>query len=171
VERLTSWPKRRDLPRANGRCLDHDRLRADPDLPPVYADRHRVMQVLQNLIGNALKFTPPDGHIVVEATLADDEVLFSVSDTGPGIAKEHLGDVFSRWQAKRTERLGAGLGLPIAKGIVDAHGGRIWVESEPEDGTTFSFTLPVASLTGVNALTSAAGSSGHRSHSAPRRGE
>jgi len=144
---------------------------ADPDLPPVYADRHRIMQVLQNLIGNSLKFTPPGGHIAVEAKLDGDDVLFSVSDTGPGIAKEHLGEVFSRWQAKRTERLGAGLGLPIAKGIVEAHGGRIWVESEPGDGTTFSFTLPVASLSEANALKSAAGSSGRRSHSAPRRGE
>jgi signal transduction histidine kinase len=73
-------------------------------------------------------------------------VLFTVSDTGPGIPKENLGDIFSPyWQAKRTERMGAGLGLPIAKGIVEAHGGKIWVESEPGDGTTFHFTLPVAS--------------------------
>jgi len=70
-------------------------------------------------------------------------VLFSVADTGPGIPKEHLGDIFSPyWQAKRTERMGAGLGLPIAKGIVEAHGGKIWAESEPGAGTQFYFTLP-----------------------------
>jgi signal transduction histidine kinase len=145
----------------------------DESLPPVYADRHRVMQVMSNLIGNSMKFTPPGGRIEVRATLGDGEVIFSISDTGPGIPKEHLSHIFSPyWQAKRTERLGAGLGLPIAKGIVEAHGGRIWVESEPDQGTDFYFTLPVARSESASALTSAAaGSGGHRSHSAPRTGE
>jgi len=116
---------------------------ADESLPPVRADRHRVAQVLSNLIGNSLKFTPPGGRITVRAQ-RDGEVLFSVSDTGPGIPREHLSDIFSPyWQAKRTERMGAGLGLPIAKGIVEAHGGRIWVESEQGHGTQFYFTLPI----------------------------
>ena len=113
---------------------------------PIYADRHRVMQVLSNLIGNSLKFTPEGGVVSVtaEAQTAH-EVLFIVSDSGPGIPPEHLGDIFSPyWQAKRTERMGAGLGLPIAKGIVESHGGRIWVESEPGKGARFYFTLPVA---------------------------
>lgn len=142
---------------------------ADEPLPPVYADRHRVMQVMSNLIGNSMKFTPPGGRIEVRAKqLEDQEVLFSIGDTGPGIPKEHLRHIFSPyWQSKRAERLGAGLGLPIAKGIVEAHGGRIWVESEPDQGTDFYFTLPVD----TSALTSAAGSGGHRSHSTPRRGE
>jgi len=142
---------------------------ADESLPPVYADRHRVMQVMSNLIGNSMKFTPPGGRIEVRAKqLEDHAVLFSISDTGPGIPKEHLSHIFSPyWQAKRAERLGAGLGLPIAKGIVEAHGGRIWVESEPDQGTDFYFTLPVD----ASALTSAAGSAELRSHSAPRRGE
>jgi signal transduction histidine kinase len=110
----------------------------------VRADRHRVMQVLSNLIGNSLKFTPPGGRITVSAKKADRHVLFTIADTGPGIPREHLSDIFSPyWQAKRTERLGAGLGLPIAKGIVEAHGGPIWVESEPGRGTQFYFTLPV----------------------------
>jgi signal transduction histidine kinase len=114
------------------------------NLPPVHADRHRVMQVLSNLIGNSLKFTPPDGEISVSATRRDGEVLFRIADTGPGIPRENLSDIFSPyWQAKRTERLGAGLGLPIAKGIVEAHGGRIWAESEPGQGTQFYFTLPL----------------------------
>lgn len=116
----------------------------DEHLPPVHADRHRVMQVLSNLIGNSLKFTPPGGRIDVRAQRRDAEVLFTVADTGPGIPKENLSDIFSPyWQAKRAERLGAGLGLPIAKGIVEAHGGRIWVESSDGKGTQFYFTLRV----------------------------
>jgi signal transduction histidine kinase len=142
--------------------------RTDDTLPPVHADRHRVMQVMTNLIGNSMKFTPPEGRIDVQAKLDGDSVLFSIRDTGPGIPKENLADIFSPyWQAKRAERLGAGLGLPIARGIVEAHGGRIWVESEQGRGTDFYFTLPVD----TSALTSAAGSSGRHSHSAPRRGE
>jgi signal transduction histidine kinase len=114
-------------------------------LPPVYADRHRILQVLSNLLGNAMKFTPSGGTIRFGAETRDSDVLFTVSDSGPGIPQEHLGDIFNPyWQAKRTERMGAGLGLPIAKGIVEAHGGRIWVESEPGKGTRFYFTLPVA---------------------------
>jgi signal transduction histidine kinase len=93
------------------------------------------------------------------------EVLFTVADTGPGVPKEHQRDIFSPyWQAKRTERLGAGLGLPIAKGIVEAHGGRIWVESEAGRGSRFYFTLPVAERgegSGVS-VTSAAGSEARR---------
>ncbi len=113
-------------------------------LPLVYADRHRVMQVMSNLMGNALKFTPGGGSIIVRATPKGGVVVFSISDTGSGIPKENLNDIFSPyWQAKRAERLGAGLGLAIAKGIVEAHGGRIWVESEPGRGTDFYFTLPV----------------------------
>jgi signal transduction histidine kinase len=113
-------------------------------VPAVFADRHRVMQVLSNLIGNSLKFTPPGGTISVLAVETAGEVLFTVSDTGPGIPPENLQDIFSPyWQAKRTERMGAGLGLPIARGIIEAHGGRIWAESEPGAGSRFHFTLPV----------------------------
>ncbi len=118
--------------------------RADEKSPAIYADRHRVMQVLSNLIGNALKFTPKGGVVSFSATPRNDEVVFTVSDTGPGIPRENLKDVFTPyWQAKRTERMGAGLGLPIARGIVESHGGKIWVESEPGAGTKFHFTLPV----------------------------
>jgi signal transduction histidine kinase len=115
-------------------------------VPRVKADRHRVMQVLSNLIGNALKFTLAGGVISLRAERRDEErVMFTVADTGHGIPRENLGKIFNPyWQAKRTARLGAGLGLPIAKGIVESHGGRIWVESEPEVGTRFYFTLPVA---------------------------
>jgi signal transduction histidine kinase len=111
----------------------------------VRADRHRVLQVLSNLIGNSMKFTPSGGIVGVRAEKRDGDVLFTITDTGPGIAQENLGDIFSPyWQAKRAERLGAGLGLPIAKGIVESHGGTIWVESEPGKGTRFYFTLPLA---------------------------
>jgi signal transduction histidine kinase len=114
-------------------------------VPHVWADRHRVMQVLSNLIGNAMKFTPKEGSVSYRADSRDSHVLFTVSDSGPGIPPENLENIFSPyWQAKRTARLGAGLGLPIAKGIVESHGGRIWVESEQEVGTKFFFTLPVA---------------------------
>jgi signal transduction histidine kinase len=115
------------------------------DVPPVYADGHRVMQVLSNLIGNAMKFTPRGGMITFQAESQGSSVMIGVADNGPGIPKENLGDIFNPyWQAKRTARLGAGLGLPIAKGIVESHGGRIWVQSEPGKGTKFFFTLPVA---------------------------
>ncbi|MFP5246811.1 MAG: ATP-binding protein, partial [Thermoanaerobaculia bacterium] len=138
----------------------HVEVRAEDALPPVYADHHRVMQVLSNLIGNSMKFTPPGGRVDVRATSRDGEVLFMISDTGPGIPKENLGDIFSPyWQAKRTERMGAGLGLPIAKGIVEAHGGSIWAESEPGVGTRFYFTLPVSTQ---SAVTSAAESAARR---------
>jgi signal transduction histidine kinase len=121
---------------------------SDPDSPSVRADRHRIMQVLSNLIGNSMKFTPPSGRIEFNAKKQDGMVLFTVSDTGPGIPNENLNDIFSPyWQAKRAERMGAGLGLPIAKGIVEAHGGKIWVESESGKGTRFYFTLPLAEVT------------------------
>ena len=135
----------------------------EEDLPPVRADRHRIMQVLSNLIGNSMKFTPPGGRIDVRAARRNRQVLFTVADTGPGIPKENLNDIFSPyWQAKRTERMGAGLGLPIAKGIVEAHGGRIWVESDPGRGTQFYFTLPLASDRESETLTSTAGSAALR---------
>jgi signal transduction histidine kinase len=118
-----------------------------PDLTPrVSSDRERVLQVFANLIGNAIKFTPKGGEIRILATSENSEIRFVVADTGPGIPAEHLNHVFDRyWQAKSTAKLGTGLGLSIAKGIVEAHGGRIWVESPPNAGAQFNFTLPVAS--------------------------
>jgi signal transduction histidine kinase len=119
------------------------RYRVADGVPPVHADHHRVLQVLSNLIGNAMKFTPAGGVVSYAAEPRRARVLFTVADTGPGIPREHLGDIFNPyWQAKRTERLGAGLGLPIAKGIVESHGGKIWVESRDGGGTKFYFTLP-----------------------------
>lgn len=119
-------------------------LRIDvPELENVWADRDRFHQVLENLIGNAIKFTPPGGRITVGAAPRDRQVLFWVADTGPGIPAEELPHLFDRfWQAKEGGRGGVGLGLFIVKGLVEAHGGRIWVESAPGSGSTFYFTIP-----------------------------
>ena len=121
------------------------RLEAAGALPQIWADRGRVLQVLENLIGNAIKFTQAGGCITVGAEPRPGEVLFSVADAGASIPAESLPRLFDRfWQAKRADRQGAGLGLPICKGIVEAHRGRIWVESAPNRGTTFYFTIPAA---------------------------
>ena len=118
-------------------------LSADPPGAVVRCDRERMLQVLSNLLGNAIKFTPEGGRVAVRAQLADGEATIAVQDTGRGISEHELPHIFDRfWQAKETHRLGAGLGLSIAKGIIEAHGGRIWAESEPGLGSTFSFTLP-----------------------------
>ncbi|MCO5170026.1 MAG: PAS domain S-box protein [Planctomycetes bacterium] len=120
------------------------RVEAPPDLPDVRADRDRLLQVLENLVGNAIKFTPPGGRITLGAAPGAGEVRLRVSDTGGGIAADDLPHVFDRfWQARRTDRGGAGLGLAIVRGIVEAHGGRVEVESAPGRGSTFSFTVPV----------------------------
>ncbi len=121
------------------------RLDVAEDLPEISADPHRLQQVFENLIGNALKFTGPGGTVTVGARAGDEEVTFWVSDTGPGIAPDDLDHVFDRfWQAREARPHGAGLGLPIVKGLVEAHGGRIWVESEVGRGTTFTFVVPIA---------------------------
>lgn len=118
---------------------------AAENLPAVFCDRNRIGQVLSNLLGNAVKFTPEGGCIRVFAKQMGGYVELSVSDTGPGISAEHLPNVFERyWQAKETRKLGSGLGLSIAKGIVEANGGEIGVESQPGMGARFYFTLPVA---------------------------
>ncbi len=107
-------------------------------------DRERLLQVFSNLIGNAIKFTPPGGRISIAAERDGDAVRFSVRDTGPGMERDALEHVFVPfWQAKDTARLGLGLGLAIAKGIVEAHGGAIGAESELGGGTSFHFTLPL----------------------------
>jgi PAS domain S-box-containing protein len=123
-------------------------LRADglEHVPDALGDSGRILQVLANLIGNAIKFTPAGGTVTVSADSDDGNVVFGVRDTGSGIRADELSRVFERrWRSveKNTEP-GSGLGLAIAKGIVDAHGGRIWVDSAPGEGSRFRFAIPVA---------------------------
>ncbi len=118
------------------------------DLPLVPADDLRLMQVLMNLVGNAIKFTQPGGRIIVRAALQEEQLLVSVEDNGPGIdpsEQQVIFDLFRR--SARNERVGgSGLGLALAKRLVELHNGRIWVDSTPGSGATFSFTLPLHPL-------------------------
>lgn len=118
---------------------------APAELPPMLVDASRIVQVLGNLLNNALKFTPDGGRIQVGAEVTGGHVVFSVSDSGPGIPVADQSRVFDRyWQSRRSaNKRGTGLGLSIAKGIVEAHGGRIWIESAPGEGATFLFCIPV----------------------------
>jgi signal transduction histidine kinase len=116
----------------------------DGELPEIAADFQRLLQILGNLLGNAMKFTPRGGHIVVGASQAAGEVIFRVSDTGRGIPLDQLPHLFSRFSRRRARSQdGVGLGLTICKAIVDAHGGRIWVDSGVGRGTTVWFTMPL----------------------------
>jgi signal transduction histidine kinase len=112
----------------------------------VLCDRDRMMQVFANLIGNAVKFVPPKGTITLSAVPSGSRVLVAVRDDGPGIPATRLPHLFQRyWQAEETASKGRGLGLFIAKGLVEAQGGAIWAESEVGVGSTFFLALPVAS--------------------------
>jgi len=125
-------------------------LELAPDLPRVQADEDRAVQVLTNLVGNALQYTSESGKVTVSATHLNDEVQIAVRDTGIGIPPEHLAHIFDRFyrvDKSRSRRAGggSGIGLTIARALVEAMGGRIWVESVGEDqGSTFTFTLKLA---------------------------
>lgn len=124
----------------------HLRLTCDSDssLRVVSVDPDRMMQVFGNLIGNAVKFTPEGGEILVTGESDAGSIRFSVIDSGPGIPPADLPNIFRpHWQAKKTAHLGAGLGLSIAKGIVEAHGGTMWADNVPGRGAAFHFTIPV----------------------------
>jgi two-component system sensor histidine kinase BaeS len=124
-------------------------LALQPDIPRVPADEYRALQVLTNLVGNALQYTPEQGRIRIAAQTTDQELIISVHDTGMGIPPEHLPHIFDRFyraDASRSRRAGggSGIGLTIARALVEAHGGRIWAESAGEgQGSTFTFTLPI----------------------------
>lgn len=109
----------------------------------VDCDLFRINQVLTNLIGNAIKFTPNRGQICVKVDRQEQNIITSVSDSGPGIASDNLSKIFDRyWQGQVPSHSGCGLGLSIAKGLVEAHGGKIWAESQIGNGSTFYFTIP-----------------------------
>jgi signal transduction histidine kinase len=127
--------------RSQGQSLSLDLA---SDLPPVQADPQLVRQIVANLVSNALRHAPDSGRVAVSAAGQADQVEISVVDNGPGIAPEDMAQVFDRfWRGHRSRAGSTGLGLNIARELVRAHGGRIWVESEPGEGATFRFTLPL----------------------------
>jgi two-component system phosphate regulon sensor histidine kinase PhoR len=116
------------------------------DLPPVFADLTRVQQVVVNLLHNAIKFTPSSGQVSVRCERQDQMIRFAVVDNGIGIDSDDLPRIFERFYKVDRSRAtsGTGLGLAIARHLVEAHGGKIWVESEVGKGSTFYFTIPIA---------------------------
>jgi PAS domain S-box-containing protein len=141
VAALLSEAIERVAPHAEDRRL---RTECEDPLPALVGDRRRMLQVFDNLLGNAVKFTHTGDEIIVGASRGDDHLHLWVSDTGPGISPDQLPLVFERsWQAKPTDRRGAGLGLAIVRDIIQAHGGHAWATSEPGYGATFHISLPL----------------------------
>jgi signal transduction histidine kinase len=124
------------------------RVEVPPGVPPVWADRERVHQVLFNLLDNAVRYTPPGGEVVVTASSTGERCEIRVEDTGPGIPPAHLPFLFERFyrvdQARSRGEGGTGIGLAIARSVVEAHGGRIWAETVVGQGSVFAFELPFA---------------------------
>ena len=121
---------------------------ANPDVDLIAGDERRIRQVIFNLLSNAVKFTPAGGAVDVSAAQVDGEVRVSVTDTGPGLATEDHERIFEEFQQTEAgveQREGTGLGLALSKRLVELHGGRIWVDSELGQGSTFVFTLPARS--------------------------
>jgi two-component system, OmpR family, phosphate regulon sensor histidine kinase PhoR len=127
----------------------HIKVEVPEDIPLVHGDSAQLSEVLQNLLDNALQYTPAGGQIVVTASANGNEVIFTVADTGIGIPQSDLERIFERFYrvdaARSREAGGTGLGLSIARHIVDAHGGRIWVESAIGQGSQFHFSIASAS--------------------------
>jgi signal transduction histidine kinase len=135
------------------------RLQTDvaADAPPIPADRDQIQRVIVNLMSNAVRATPAGGTITLSATRRGPEVAFSVSDTGAGIPREYLDRIFEPFvQVPRAPAGGSGLGLTISRRIVEAHGGRLTVQSEPGRGSTFTFTIPIAGAPAAETFPSAA---------------
>jgi histidine kinase len=149
VPSLVQTVTKRLAPQAESKSISLD-LDLAPDLPRVLADEDRAVQVLTNLTGNALQYTPEGGTVTIAAQRMNSEVQISVRDTGIGIPPEHLSHIFDRFyraDKSRSRRAGggSGIGLTIARALVEAHGGRIWAESAGEgEGSTITFTLPIA---------------------------
>ena len=135
----SAWIEERDL--------DYE-VRVDDDLPPAWGDKGLIERVIQNLVGNAVKFTPPGGRVEIEAYAEPDipdKLRVSVRDTGPGIPPEIREHLFQKFVTGQQERTGSGLGLAFCRMVMEAHGERIWVSRTSESGTTFTFTLSQAS--------------------------
>jgi signal transduction histidine kinase len=131
---------------ARGVRLDVD---APPDLPRVSVDRSQIERVIGNLVTNAMRATPTGGTITVAAVSRGDEVAISVTDTGTGIPRDYLARIFEPFvQVPHASGGGAGLGLTISRRIVEGHGGRLTVQSEPGRGSTFTFTVGAAAAAG-----------------------
>jgi two-component system sensor histidine kinase KdpD len=129
----------------------HIDVKLPSGLPPVWADRELIEIALRQLIDNALKYSPRDSPVSVSAELSDNRVVVSVADRGPGIPEEEQTRIFEKFyraDASRHQIPGAGLGLVIAREIIQVHGGEIWVESKPGEGSTFRFSLPASSAVG-----------------------
>jgi len=149
VASLARTVSKRLAPHAESKRISLD-LELAPNLPRLLADEDRAVQVLTNLTGNALQYTPEGGKVTISAKRLKDEIQISVRDTGIGIPPEHLSHIFDRFYRVDKSRSrqaggGSGIGLTIARALVEAHGGRIWVESAgDEQGSTFNFTFSIA---------------------------
>jgi signal transduction histidine kinase len=149
-----------DLKGVIAQCVDEVRPLAEqgrvdlgvmlpPEIPTLLVDPQRLHQVLVNLLGNGIKFTPPAGRVGVEVAVEPGRVTVRVRDTGIGIPPELLPVVFDRYRQAHAGRGGTGIGLTVVKGLVEAHGGRVWAESEQGRGSCFGFTLPLRPPDGV----------------------
>jgi len=138
-------------------AMEEDQIRfeviIDDRVKQVEADSNRLMQILINLISNAMRHTESGGEIILKIAEVKNELLFSLHDNGAGIPSEHLPNIFDRFyradESRSRESGGNGLGLAIARSYVEAHGGRIWVESQPGQGTTFFFTIPITDIRSI----------------------
>jgi signal transduction histidine kinase len=149
IPRLAARVAERATRQFPGRAI---RAELPKNFPVVSADEQRISQVITNLVSNAVKYSSPESPVAIRGAAAPEEVTVTVEDQGFGIAEKDMPHVFDRFYrgpetAKRTK--GAGLGLYLAKAVVEAHGGRIWIESQPGKGTRASFTLPRAPETAV----------------------
>lgn len=141
----------RERAQRHGIALGQD---VDPHLGEIFADERKFKQILLNLLSNAVKFTPDGGQINVAARKEDSQAIITVRDTGIGIATEDQGAVFEEFRqvgrdyTKKQE--GTGLGLALTRKFVELHGGRIWVDSEPGHGSTFTFTIPLRPNTALH---------------------
>jgi signal transduction histidine kinase len=123
----------------------HLEVDAPESLPRVAADGERVQQIVTNLLANAVRFTPTGGRVAVSVSTESGEVFVRVTDTGVGIPADLVAKIFDPYEQAHRGRGGSGVGLTVVRGLVEAHGGRVWVESEEGKGSAFTFTLPVAS--------------------------